>query len=67
MPDPPLGSLDHPCTGGGGRRCQPPPSHSLRVGSAQSLAGGASFVEMQQAGRWRFPPCPASMSAANSG
>ena len=29
--------------------------HSLRVGSAQSLAtAGASVVEMQQAGRWRY-------------
>ena len=30
--------------------------HSLRVGSAQSLANaGASLVEMQVAGRWRSP------------
>ena len=33
--------------------------HSLRVGSAQSLAAaGASLVEMQQAGRWRSPALP---------
>ena len=34
--------------------------HSLRVGSAQSLANaGASLVEMQVAGRWRSPVMPA--------
>jgi integrase len=34
--------------------------HSLRVGSAQSLAmAGASLVEMQVAGRWRSPAMPA--------
>ena len=34
--------------------------HSLRVGSAQSLAdAGASLVEMQVAGRWRSPVMPA--------
>jgi integrase len=34
--------------------------HSLRVGSAQSLANaGASLVEMQVAGRWRSPAMPA--------
>ena len=33
--------------------------HSLRVGSAQSLAtAGASVVELQQAGRWRSPAMP---------
>ena len=33
--------------------------HSLRVGSAQSLAaGGASLVEMQTAGRWQSPSMP---------
>ena len=33
--------------------------HSLRVGSAQSLASaGASVVEMQQAGRWQSPSMP---------
>ena len=33
--------------------------HSLRVGSAQSLAtAGASLVEMQVAGRWRSPAMP---------
>jgi len=33
--------------------------HSLRVGSAQSLAaGGATLVEMQLAGRWRDPRMP---------
>ena len=33
--------------------------HSLRVGSAQSLAtAGASLVEMQLAGRWRSPAMP---------
>ena len=34
--------------------------HSLRVGSAQSLANaGASLVEMQVAGRWLSPVMPA--------
>ena len=34
--------------------------HSLRVGSAQSLANaGATLVEMQVAGRWRSPAMPA--------
>lgn len=34
--------------------------HSLRVGSAVSLAkAGASVVEMQQAGRWKSPQMPA--------
>ena len=33
--------------------------HSLRVGSAQSLAAaGASVVKMQQAGRWKSPSMP---------
>ena len=34
--------------------------HSLRIGSAQSLAGaGASLVEMQQEGRWKSARMPA--------
>ena len=34
--------------------------HSLRVGSAVSLAkAGASVVEMQGAGRWKSPQMPA--------
>ena len=34
-------------------------SHSLRVGSAQSLAAaGAGLVDMQQAGRWASPAMP---------
>ena len=34
--------------------------HSLRVGSAESLAkGGASVVQMQTAGRWKDPKMPA--------
>ena len=34
--------------------------HSLRVGSAISLAqAGASVVEMQVAGRWKSPQMPA--------
>ena len=38
--------------------------HSLRVGSAQSLAAaGAGFVEMQQAGRWQSPTMPARYAA----
>ncbi|MCY4224295.1 MAG: tyrosine-type recombinase/integrase [Bacteroidetes bacterium] len=38
-------------------------THSLRVGSAQSLAQrGASLVEMQEAGRWKSPSMPASYS-----
>lgn len=37
--------------------------HSLRVGSAQSLATeGASLVEMQNAGRWTSPEMPAHYS-----
>ena len=36
------------------------PGHSLRVGSAVSLAkAGASVVEMQGAGRWKSPQMPA--------
>ena len=35
--------------------------HSLRVGSAQSLAAaGAGLVEMQTAGRWQSPAMPAA-------
>ena len=35
-------------------------SHSLRIGSAQSLAAaGASLVDMQIAGRWKSPSMPA--------
>ena len=34
--------------------------HSLRVGSAQSLAAaGAGLVELQQAGDWKAPQMPA--------
>lgn len=41
--------------------------HSLRVGSAQSLATqGASLVEMQIAGRWTSPEMPAFYSRAVS-
>ena len=37
--------------------------HSLRIGSAQSLAErGASLVEMQNAGRWTSPRMPALYS-----
>lgn len=33
--------------------------HSLRVGTAQSLAArGATVIEMQQAGRWQSPAMP---------
>ncbi len=40
--------------------------HSLRVGSAQSLANaGASLVEMQVAGRWRSPAMPALYRKGN--
>ncbi len=39
--------------------------HSLRVGSAVSLAqAGASVVDMQQAGRWKSPQMPAHYSRA---
>ena len=39
--------------------------HSLRVGSAVSLAkAGASVVEMQQAGRWKSPQMPAHYARA---
>lgn len=39
-------------------------SHSLRVGSAQSLAAaGAGVVEMQVAGRWKSPQMPAKYGA----
>ena len=39
--------------------------HSLRVGSAIDLAkGGASVVEMQQAGRWHSPSMPAHYAGA---
>ena len=39
--------------------------HSLRVGSAQSLAAaGASLVEMQQAGRWESPTMPGHYARA---
>ena len=38
--------------------------HSLRVGSAQSLAAaGAGLVQMQQAGRWQSPTMPARYTA----
>ena len=39
--------------------------HSLRVGSAVSLAqAGASVVEMQNAGRWKSPTMPAHYAKA---
>ena len=39
--------------------------HSLRVGSAIDLAkGGASVIEMQQAGRWESPSMPAHYAGA---
>ena len=39
--------------------------HSLRVGSAQSLAAaGAGLVELQQAGDWRSPSMPAHYARA---
>ncbi len=39
--------------------------HSLRVGSAQSLAAaGATLVEMQQAGRWESPTMPGHYARA---
>ena len=39
--------------------------HSLRVGSAVSLAqAGASVVEMQVAGRWKSPHMPAHYARA---
>ena len=41
--------------------------HSLRVGSAQSLAAaGASLVEMQTAGRWGSPAMPARYTRSES-
>ena len=41
--------------------------HSLRVGSAIDLAkGGASVVEMQQAGRWHSPSMPRIMPVPSS-
>ena len=40
-------------------------SHSLRVGSAVSLAReGASLVAMQNAGRWKDPGMPAHYAEA---
>ena len=42
--------------------------HSLRVGSAISLAeAGASVVEMQVAGRWKSPQMPAYYAKAEFG
>ena len=39
--------------------------HSLRVGSAQSLAAaGTSLVEMQQAGCWESPTMPGHYARA---
>ena len=39
--------------------------HSLRVGSAVSLAqAGASVVDMQNAGRWKSPQIPAHYAKA---
>ena len=44
----------------GGRDRDRVSGHSLRVGSALSLArAGASLVELQQAGRWKSPDMPA--------
>ena len=41
--------------------------HSLRVGSAISLArAGASLVELQQAGRWKSPEMPARYTKGES-
>ena len=41
--------------------------HSLRVGSAISLArAGASLVELQQAGRWKSPEMPARYTRGES-
>ncbi len=41
--------------------------HSLRVGSAMSLArAGASLVELQQAGRWKSPEMPARYTRGES-
>ena len=41
--------------------------HSLRVGTAQELAGrGASLVEMQQAGRWKSGDMPAHYTRAQA-
>lgn len=41
--------------------------HSLRVGSALSLArAGASLVELQQAGRWKSPEMPAYYTRGES-
>lgn len=41
--------------------------HSLRVGSALSLArAGASLVELQQAGRWKSPEMPARYTRGES-
>ena len=41
--------------------------HSLRVGSAISLArAGASLVELQQAGRWKSPEMPARYTCGES-
>lgn len=41
--------------------------HSLRVGSALSLArAGASLVELQQAGRWKSPEMPAHYTRGES-
>ena len=41
--------------------------HSLRVGSAQSLAAaGASLVEMQTAGRWGSPTMPGRYTRSES-
>ena len=44
---------------------EPVSGHSLRVGSAQSLAiAGASLVDMQMAGRWKSPTMPAHYARA---
>ena len=50
-------------SGGAGRIS----GHSLRVGSAISLArAGASLVELQQAGRWKSPEMPARYTRGES-
>lgn len=50
--------------GGGDERVS---GHSLRVGSAISLArAGASLVELQQAGRWKSPEMPARYTRGES-
>ena len=41
--------------------------HSLRIGSAVALTqGGASLVDIQVAGRWKYPGMPHTMPAPSS-